>query len=68
MKYAGAVVILLGIWLTVVAWNDPVEGKVARPAGVVMGVAGLFVMLEGFKREILRGLNDQDRGGRDGQP
>jgi hypothetical protein len=54
MKYVGAITILLGIWLTSAAWGDPVEGRFLRPAGVILSVFGLFLMLEGFKREIVR--------------
>ena len=46
MKYAGTVVILLGMWLTYAAWYDPVEGRYARPIGVIISVVGLFLMLE----------------------
>jgi hypothetical protein len=65
MKYAGAVIILLGLWLTSAAWNDPVEGKLLRPAGAILSVAGLFFMLEDFKREIVRARSDRNRNDKD---
>ena len=65
MKYSGAVVILLGLWLTYAAWNDPVEGKFLRPAGAILSVAGLFLMLEGFKREIIRSQQERNRNDKD---
>ena len=58
MKYSGGLVILLGLWLTYLAWNDPVEGQIVRPAGIIISMIGIFLMLEGFKREIIRGLQD----------
>jgi len=65
MKYAGTVVILLGMWLTYAAWYDPVEGRYARPIGVIISVVGLFLMLEGFKREIVRSQQEHKRHDKD---
>ena len=65
MKYAGTVIILLGMWLTSAAWNDHVEGRYARPIGAIISVVGLFLMLEGFKREIVRSQQEHKHHDKD---
>jgi hypothetical protein len=48
LPYVGLFIILAGLWLTYVSRYDPVEGRWARPAGVVIAVVGLFLMLKGL--------------------
>jgi serine/threonine protein kinase len=48
LPYVGLFIIFAGLWLTYVSRYDPVEGRWARPAGVVIAVVGLFLMLKGL--------------------
>ena len=63
MKYGGIVFFLLGLWWAYIWRHDPCEGMIMRPVGWLGAAGGVFLFLEGLKREIIDAL--KQKSGRD---
>ncbi|MCX7044360.1 MAG: protein kinase [Candidatus Sumerlaeota bacterium] len=48
LQYAGLIILIGGLGWTYLWRDDPVEGRLMRPAGAVIAVIGLFAMLWGL--------------------
>ena len=58
MKIGGMVLFLIAAWWMYLWRHDGAEGPFMRIVGVVAAAGGVFMFLEGLKREIIDAIRD----------
>ncbi len=66
MRFWGVVMVVLGTFVSWQFWEDPAEGRIARPLFIAIAGCGLLLYFEGLRKAMARdleGLRKEIAGG-----